>query len=418
MEEAPVQRAPLTSRINRYFFLPRDAWVLTSTSSLWSIGSAAANPFQYLYFLELGASPLDIGFYVAFGTAVTIIALLVGGYIADTWGRRRVIIIFSWISVASAFAYYAINSASLIIIPLSLASISSVYTPAFNSVMMDSIEPSDRIRGFSVFNAINTIPSGFVPTAGGILMSQFGILEGVRIAYLLSAGCGVVAVSIRSLALRETYPSHPSSHGSIFSYVKESFVAGLRSTVRADPVVKKLLVYVTLAGIGTGLTSPFAAVYVVSHLNVDPLDYSIVVDLAGLTTVVLLLGVIFLIQKLGAKKSVLVASVAAPVSNVMFSQAKTMDELLEWGVTGAVATALQTPSLATMQAETIPASERGKILAMFSVLPSLVSLPSQVAAGYLYSSWPVAPFVASTVPFGFAALVLYSIRSGNSDGSD
>src|SRR5207245_7532892 len=106
---------------------------------------------------------------------------------------------FSWVSVASAIVYFAINSYDLIIIPLTMASISSIYTPAFNSLMMDSIEPSDRIRGFSVFNAINTAPSAFVPTAAGLLMNHYGILNGMKIAFLLSASFGILGVSIRTL---------------------------------------------------------------------------------------------------------------------------------------------------------------------------------------------------------------------------
>jgi hypothetical protein len=95
----------------------------------------------------------------------------------------------------------------------------------------------------------------------------------------------------------------------------------------------------------------------------------------------------------------------------MFTQAKTVNELLEWGVTGAVSTALQSPSLSTMQAEAIELRNRGKVLAMFSILPTIVSLPSQVFAGFLYSAtFPVAPFAVSILPFALAALILYTIR--------
>ena len=112
-----------------FLSLPRNAWVLTSTSSLWSIGSAMASPYQTLYFAALGASDIDIGILVAFGTAVTILALLVGGYVADTWGRRRVIVTFSWISVCSAVIYAVINSAYLIIVPLTIASLAQHLHP-------------------------------------------------------------------------------------------------------------------------------------------------------------------------------------------------------------------------------------------------------------------------------------------------
>ena len=396
-------------KISNFFYLPRNAWILTSTSAVWSIGSAMASPYQTLFFTSLGASPFTIGLLVGYGTAVTIVAMLVGGYIADTWGRRRVVITFSWVSVFSAFLYFLLNSATLIVVPLTLASISSVYNPAFNSIMMDSIDQSDRVRGFSVFNAINTFPSVFAPTFGGILMTYFGILEGVKLAYLGSALFGVIGVSLRTMKLGETYraPNTARSKNSLFFYIKNSLVSAFDSTKRSSTLVKKLLVYVTLAGIGTGLTSPYVSIYVVDELKISPIAYSFVVDLAGVTTVALMLGIIILIQRMGAKKSTMVASIAAPVSNVMFAQAKTMDELLEWGVTGAVATALQTPSLATMEADSIPKDERGKILAMFSILPASVSLPSQVAAGFLYSSLaPVSPFVISLLPFGLAAFIL------------
>src|SRR5579864_4703626 len=100
--------------LTRFFYLPRNAWILTSTSAVWSVGSSMANPYQTLYFSALGAGPLYIGLLVGYGTAVTIFSTLIGGYIADTWGRRRVVIIFSWVSVLSAFLYFAINSSTLI----------------------------------------------------------------------------------------------------------------------------------------------------------------------------------------------------------------------------------------------------------------------------------------------------------------
>lgn len=400
------------AKLQRFFYLPKNAWILTSTSALWSVGAAMANPYQSVYFASLGATPFVIGLLVAYGTGVTVLALLLGGYIADTWGRRKVVILFSWVSVASAFVYCLIDSPALIILPLSLASVASMYTPAFNSIMMDSIEPDDRIRGFAVFSAINTIPSIFAPTLGGIMIDRFGVTPGLRLCYLGSGLFGIAGVALRSLMLKETYTGDAAvAKKSLVSYFRNPFVEGITAIRKSDSVVKRLLLYVTLAGIGTGLTSPYVSIYVVDYLKINALSYSIVVDLAGAATVSLLLLVVFLIRRLGSRRSILLASVAAPVSNIMFTQAKTMDELFEWGVTGAVSTALQSPTLSTMQAEAIEQRNRGKVLAMFSILPTLVSLPSQVFAGYLYGATsPVVPFIASILPFGLAALVLYMIR--------
>lgn len=370
-----------------------------------------ANPYQSVYFASLGASPFLIGLLVAYGTGVTLFALMLGGYIADTWGRRKIILIFSWVSVGASFVYSFIGSSSFVILPLTLASAASIYTPAFNSIMMDSIRADDRIRGFAVFSAINTIPSMFSPTFGGLLINEFGARHGLQFCYIVAGLFGVIAVGIRSANLSETHVVDSKPANSLLSYFGASFVEGIGAIRKSSPVVKRLLLYVTLAGIGTGLTSPFVSIYVVNYLKIDAISYSLVVDLAGATTVCLLFAVVFLIRKLGSKTSILLASVAAPVSNVMFTQAKTMDELLEWGVTGAVSTALQTPSLSTLQAEAIEKQNRGKVLAMFSIFPTLVSLPSQVFAGLLYSNIsPVLPFLISLLPFGIAAFVLYTIR--------
>jgi hypothetical protein len=64
-----------------------------------------------------------------------------------------------------------------------------------------------------------------------------------------------------------------------------------------------------------------------------------------------------------------------------------------------------------MQAEAIEIENRGKILAMFSILPALVSLPSQIAGGLIYSSiGPVFPFLFAVVPFSLGVIVLFSLR--------
>ena len=309
------------AKLQRFLYLPRNAWILTATSAIWSIGASMANPYQSVYFASLGAAPFQIGLLVAYGTGVTALSLLVGGYVADVWGRRRVVVIFSWVSVASAFVYFVIGSPLLILLPLTLASVASFYTPAFNSIMMDSIEPEDRIQGFAVFSAINTIPSTFAPTIGGLLIGYFGTNPGLRLCYLSSGLFGILGVGLRSIKLSETYVVESApGRKSFSSHLRDSFVDGIWAIRQSGPIVKRLLLYVTLAGIGTGFTSPYVSIYVVDYLGINALSYSVVVDLAGASTVILLLSVVFLIRRLASKRSIHLASVAAPNSNVMYPQ--------------------------------------------------------------------------------------------------
>ena len=68
-----------------------------------------ANPFQSIYFCALGSDSLFIGYLLAISSAVTALMQLVGGYVANAWGRRKVIVIFSFLSAASAWAYIFID---------------------------------------------------------------------------------------------------------------------------------------------------------------------------------------------------------------------------------------------------------------------------------------------------------------------
>jgi MFS family permease len=370
-----------------------------------------ASPYQTLYFSALGATPIFIGLLLGYSSVVGIVTAIIGGYIADTLGRRKIILVFSWISVLGGFLYFLIDSSTLILVPLTLNSLSSIYQPAFGSIVMDEIEPADRIRAFSIYNALGAIPTMFSPTIGGVLIARFGTAEGVRLAYLGSTLFGILGIALRTKMLKETFVPRPRSRMGVRSYLSETFLTSFKAARRANRVVRRLLLYVALAGVGTGLTSTLASYFVVTHLSIRATEYSYVVDAAGVVTFSLYLGIIFLIRRIGVRKSMLLASVASPIGTIVLTQAKTTEELLGWGLGGAINTALQASSLPTMQAEAIPPEDRGKILALFGIMPNVATLPSQVLAGLLYSNVsPVAPFIAALVPFMGAAFILYSIE--------
>ncbi len=369
-----------------------------------------ASPYQVLYFSALGSTPFEIGLIIGYSSVVAIVATIIGGYLADTWSKRKLILIFSWAAVLGSFIYVLISSTVLIFIPITLTSSSNIYTAAFNSIMMDEIEPRERIRSFSVSNALTAIPGVFSPTVGGLLIARYGILQGARYAYLGSFAFGILAMSLRTIMFKEAFVPKTEEVRGFSHHVRESLVAGVRAARRSEPVVKRLLLYVTLAGVGTGLTATLVPIFVIGHLAINPTAYSLVVDVDGLATLCLYLGVVFLIPRIGARRSILLATVASVVSNAVLSQAKTANELLGWGITGAFYTVLLSPSLSSIQAETIPRQDRGKILAVFSVLPSLAALPSQILAGVLYSEVsPVAPFLISLIPFSAAVVLFYTI---------
>jgi hypothetical protein len=66
------------------------------------VGGSIVNPYQSIFFEAIGTPLPFIGVLAALSSVVTAITYLVGGYIADTWGRRKVIAVFSFVSAANS----------------------------------------------------------------------------------------------------------------------------------------------------------------------------------------------------------------------------------------------------------------------------------------------------------------------------
>jgi MFS family permease len=398
--------------IRERFYLPKDAWVLALSAAIWSIGGSMVNPYQSIYFFAVGANSLFIGYLLAVSSAVTALMQLIGGYLADAWGRRKVIIIFSFTSVMSAFVYIFILQYQLLIIPIILASIAGVYGPAFNALLTDSMRPELRARGIACFTLVTSLPSMFFPYIGGILMRNYGTLIGLRIAYFMSGLFGLIGVSYRALKLKETYSGAKTSKPVKFlSFISGFFTDNLYILKNANSGTKTLLVYSVIISLGTGMTVPYTSLYVVKALGLQPDLYGIVTNIAGVISVVLLLPVTRIVEKVGLRKSVIYASLSIPIYQLIFVRASGMDDLVAWGVLGSASNALLGPSLTALQANLSTQETRGRIMALFSVFSLVTTIPAQIFGGYLYNNVGSSiPFLASIPMFILGAVVLVRVK--------
>ena len=401
------------SGIRKKFYLPGDAWILALSAAIWSIGGSMVNPYQSVFFFAVGADSLFIGYLLAMGSAVTALMQLVGGYVADAWGRRKVIIVFSFISATSAFAYIFIEQYQLLVLPVMLASIAGVYGPAFNAMLNDSMQPELRPRGIVSFTLVTSLPSMFCPYVGGMLMHRLGTLRGLRLAYFMSGLFGLIGVSYRAWKLKEwTYPRSKTGKTKVlFRFVSELIKDNVYALKHASNGAKNLLIYSVMISVGTGMTVPYTSLYVVRVLGLQPDLYGLLTNVAGLISVMLLLLATRIVEKVGLRRSAIYASLSVPLNQLIFVRAKGMNDLVTWSVVGGASAALLGPSLTALQADLSPREMRGRMMAMFSVLPLITAIPAQILGGYLYNSLgPLTPFLASTPAFILATLVLRRIR--------
>lgn len=398
--------------LRRRFYLPKNAWVLALSASIWNIGGTMANPYQSVFFSTVGADAVLIGYLLAMSSGVTAIMQLVGGYVADAWGRKKVIVAFSFLSATSAFLFIFTSQSLLLVLPVMLSSIAGIYGPAFNATLTESMEPGLRARGLVTFTLVTSLPSVVFPYMGGRLMQTFGTYDGLRIAFFMSGLFGVVGVSYRALRLKETYAGSETEKkkkgivGLVFGFFKDNAYVLRNSSGEA----KKLLIYSVLASAGTGMTVPYTSLYLVGVVGLPPEFYGVLTNVAGLITVVLLLPASRIIERIGLRRSAIYASVSVPVNQLIFVNAKGRDDFVAWTAIGGASGALLGPSLTALQADHSPQEMRGRLMALFSVFSLITAVPASIFGGYLYGKLgPLASFMASVPIFLLASLTLARI---------
>lgn len=392
------------------FYLPGNAWILAITSAIWSIGGAIVTPYQSVYFYSIGMPTYLIGFANALSSIITAIMYLIGGYIADKWGRRKVIVVFSFVAAGNNFFYFLANQWQWLLIPIIIGAISGIYVPAFNATLNDSMDPSKRHIGFAYFLIVTTIPSIFLPAVGGILIENFGADYGLKIGYLITTITGLAGVSYRAIKLKETYfnKENGENKSNIFLHIVNVFKDNFAALKQIDYNARNLVIYSFLSSVATSLTTIYLSLYLINEIHLPPLLYGILTGISSLITIILVLPAIYFIGRVGIKKAAILAALTSPLSMIFFVSANGMNDLIAWSIVGGVSGAMLTPTIQSLQGNLIPRNLRGRLMAVFSVFPLIISTPVQAISGLIYTSvHPLAIFIAS-IPFYAASIIFLS----------
>jgi len=158
--------------------------------------------------------------------------------------------------------------------------------------------------------------------------------------------------------------------------------------------------------VATGLSTLYISLYLIKGISLPPSIYGLLTGISALTTILLLLPAASFVSRVGLKKAAVLSALSSPLSMLVFVSANGMNDLITWSVTGGVSGALVSPTIQSLQGNTVPKQIRGRLMAMFNIVPLLVTTPAQIVSGYLYTYVShVAPFIAS-IPFYVASIVV------------
>lgn len=153
----------------------RRVWVLFISQLIVAIGFSVVMPFLAIYLHDrLGVAMSLVGAVFLVGAVMAALGQLIGGTLADRWGRRRVMVVsvssrgaaFVLVSIAIAGAEGFLLISILVIISFFLG---SMFDPAANAMIADVVEKGKRLEAFGLLRVGTNIGWALGPMLGGFL---------------------------------------------------------------------------------------------------------------------------------------------------------------------------------------------------------------------------------------------------------
>jgi MFS family permease len=186
-----------------FFGLKRNLVILLIAIFVIGAGEELWMRFVPKYLQAVGATVFVIGLYDALRTLLGAIYAYPGGVLVDFWGHHRAFIIFNLVSI--------VGYALVLLVPHWAAVIAGMFLflswtcfslPATFSLVGAALEANRHSMGVGVQSVFKRLPIMIAPFFGGMSIDRFGIINGVRLALIVSVLFSAIAILVQ-LQLRE-----------------------------------------------------------------------------------------------------------------------------------------------------------------------------------------------------------------------
>lgn len=373
---------------------------------------AAAVPLTYysLFVLALGGSPFVIGImeFVQFLALASV--QFPGGYLADKRGRKSLVVNLTIaMALANVFCVLA-PSWPFVLLGLLLQSVFlGSLVPRLQAITADSIPSEKRGMGFSLIMLVNNAAMIFSPIVAGLLCLEYGLMMGMRIAYLITVVMFLMAALIR-VRLTETLKVDDDgfSLSGMFREYPRAVKEGLGVWKKLPSSMLVLFLTNAISSFFGAMFFPYQVVYATKVLHIDEFNWAFVMMWFSATMVFLALPSGKLADRAGRKKPAFVSWVLFAFFPLLFLAGGLYTLFVAYLFFGASNT-LFVAAYQALEADLVPQTLRGKEAGCSYFVTFVLMALGGLVGGFLYQSVSaVLPFIlagAVAIPCAAATLI-------------
>jgi len=360
-------------------------------------------PILPKYMAELGITGSTVGLLVAAFSLTQLLFSPLAGRLADSFGRKRMIVIGMIVFAFSEGLFGLANDPVLLFVSRMLGGISAaLIMPAVMAYAADVTTKEERAAGMGYINA--AITTGFIigPGIGGYI-AEFGI----RVPFYTAGVAGIIAAAITFFILPESLPTQEAGSQ---SSVKErrSLLSQLRYSYREPYFISLIIVFVMSFGLANFET--VFGLFVDHKFGFTPKDIAFIITFGSIAgAVVQVTAFSWILNRFGEKRVISVCLLFAGVFILM-----TLFVHKYWlifAVTFIIFLSIDIlrPAIST-QMSMLAKDQQGYVAGLNSAFTSLGNIAGPALAGFLFD-------VDINYPYALACVVLLisfglSLRAG------
>lgn len=153
---------------------PAQFWFLVLGTLISSTGGFLVWPFLTLYLRQsMDVSMTTIGLLFTLTSPINFLSQVVGGSLADRWGRRIMMAISLFASGLVMLGFGLVGSLPSLIFLLALHGVfAPLFGPASNAMVADLIEPGKRAQAYGLLRVVMNVGAALGPSVGGFIATR------------------------------------------------------------------------------------------------------------------------------------------------------------------------------------------------------------------------------------------------------
>ena len=386
--------------ILKQVFSNRNVITISSTNMLYNVFNGLWELWWSLYLVEVLNTPfIIVGLLATIQNTSRILFQLPGGIVADRIGRKKVIVYGTALRVIAPIFLFTARSWHWVIPGMALNAVASLYSPAFNAIIAESLPQESRGAAFGAYRMMTSIPQIFMPVVSGYYLEVMGMAQGVRVGLMMFAGAAAIAVVVRAVLLTETLDTGEGGKADAPDSFEDQGDGVLAAFRRQSKVIYAMLIVAIISSFASKMTWSFLSIYAYSVIRLNLAQYGMLQSVAMGISVPLYLISGMIADRFGRVPCILLARALGPFDSLSLLLFRDFRQLVAaYGVIGfagglgggRIRTGgyMGGPAWQALVADIVPSRDRGKVMGLMGTVTGIIDIPSSYVGGYVYDYNP------------------------------